>query len=186
MIAIVVFGILFGALLVLALARWGTNPAVIAARQARGGGHSGVRVRVEQTRFRLLVIELLTAMGFQIEREGEGDERRLVALKPDPFGPVRYVAFVEAAPPGDRVEVARVLELGEEVKSQRAALGLLFTPFALGTGVAGVDVPVEIFDGQRFRQLIGRHLPARLGELDRYVGFEPRPVPPRPFASQPA
>ena len=104
MIAVVVFGLLVGALLVVLLARYGTNPAVVAARQAERSRfrRNPVRPPITPTRMRALAVELLTAMGLRIETEpGEPDGNRLLAVRDDPFQPTHYVVFVEAAPPGD-------------------------------------------------------------------------------------
>ncbi len=48
--------------------------------------------------------------------------------------------------------------------------GMLITPGAIETaGLGGLDVELELIDGARLRTLIARHLPAQLGEVDRYL-----------------
>jgi len=188
MIAVVVFGILVGALLVILLARYGTNPAVVAARQAERSRlrRDPDRRRVTPVRMRALAVELLIAMGLRIETEpGEPDGNRLLAVRDDPFQPTRYVVFIEADPPGDVVDPARILELAETVKSERAAAGILMTPYVIASdSLPGLDVGLQLIDGMRLRELIGEHLPARLREIDRYRGFpvrareQGRPIPP--------
>lgn len=195
MIAIVVFGILVGALLVVLLARYGTNPAVVAARQAE---RSRLRQRpdrppISAVRMRALAVELLTAMGLRLESEpGEPDHHRLVAVRDDPFQPTRYVVFVEAEPLGDVVEPARILELAETVKAERAAVGILMTPYVIEAApLPGLDVELQLVDGFRLRELIAEHLPFRLREIDGYRGFPlraretGRPVPPVEPTPQP-
>jgi Restriction endonuclease len=190
MIAIIVFGILVGGLLVLLLARYGTNPAVVAAEQAdrlrTRSRRAAERPRITPARLRALVVELLTAMGLRVETEpGEPDTRKLVAVRDDPFQATRYVVFVEAEPPGDLVDPARVLELAETVKWEHVAVGILVTPYAIANeALPGLDVELQLVDGVRLRELVGEHLPARLREIDGYRGFplpareRGRPVPP--------
>jgi hypothetical protein len=188
MIAVVVFGLLVGALLVVLLARYGTNPAVVAARQAERSRfrRNPVRPPITPTRMRALAVELLTAMGLRIETEpGEPDGNRLLAVRDDPFQPTHYVVFVEAAPPGDVVDPARILELAETVKSERAAAGILMTPYEIEADpLPGLDVGLQLIDGMRLRELVAEHLPLRLREIDRYRGFplpaaeQGPPVPP--------
>jgi hypothetical protein len=85
------------------------------------------------------------------------------------------------------IEPGRVVELAEEVKGERAAVGLLVSPYAAVRGVAdGLDVPLELIDGPRLRELVARHLPARLPDLERFAAFEVASEGARPLESQPA
>ena len=195
MIAIVVFGILVGGLLVVLLARYGTNPAVVAARQAERSRlrREPDRPPISAIRMRALAVELLTAMGLRIESEpGEPDQRKLLAVRDDPFQPMRYVIFLEAEPPGDVVEPARILELAETVKAERAAAGILMTPYVISAAaLPGLDVELQLVDGFRLRELIAEYLPFRMREIDAYRGFPlrasetGRPVPPVEPTPQP-
>ena len=63
------------------------------------------------------------------------------------------------------------------VKGEAASVGLLITPFAIARdGLAGLDAPVELIDGNRLRELVAEYLPDRLGELARYRGFGRAPA----------
>ena len=196
MIAVIVFGIFIGGLLVILLARYGTNPAVVAARQAERSRlrREPDRPPISAVRMRALAVEILTAMGLRIETEpGEPDTRKLLAVRDDPFQAARYVVFLEAEPPGDQVEASRVLELAETVKAERAAVGILMTPYLIeSSALPGLDVELQLIDGFRLRELIAQYLPFRIREIDAYRGFpvrtaeSGRPVPPVEPTPQPA
>ena len=195
MIAIVVFGILVGGLLVVLLARYGTNPAVVEARQAERSRlrRAADRPPISGVRMRALVVELLTAMGLRIATDpGDPDERKLVAERDDPFQPTRHVVFLEAEPPGDVVDPSRILELAETVKAERAAVGILMTPYIVSSAaLPGLDVELQLVDGFRLRELVAQYLPFRVREIDAYRGFPVRasetgrPVPPVEPTPQP-
>ena len=103
----------------------------------------------------------------------------------DALPETRYVVFVEPSPAGEVVDPAVVLELSEWVKNERAAVGMLVTPYSFAQGgLSGLEVPVELIDGARLRQLVATYLPERLPELDRYRGFGRAPVP--ALVTQPA
>jgi restriction endonuclease len=195
MIAVIVFGILLGGLLVVLLARYGTNPAVVAARQAERSRlrREPDRPPISAVRMRALAVEILTAMGLHIETEpGEPDARKLLAVRDDPFQPAHYLVFLEAEPPGDQVEASRILELAETVKGERAAAGILMTPYLIASAaLPGLDVELQLIDGFRLRELIAQYLPFRIREIDGYRGFPVRasetgrPVPPVEPTPQP-
>ena len=139
---------------------------------------AGAPPRMEPRRFRALVVDLLGALGLEVE-PGE-DERRLLAHSHDPFRDARYVVFLEPDPGGDLVAQSTLLELEEQVKAEGASVGLLATPFRVARdGLSSLERPVELLDGERLRELTARELPDRLAELDRARGFG-RPLAPQP------
>lgn len=187
MVAIVLFALVFAAGLALLLARYAPNPAIERASDAALLDRDG-RPRITAARLRSLIVELLAAFDLSVvEEELHGDERRLVAARrPGELGAARYVVFIEPAPAADQVEQPLILELAEYVKSERATLGMMVTPYCIvRDGLAGLEVPLELVDGPRFRHLVETYLPERLEELDSYHGFQPRPSSPEPFALSP-
>src|SRR5581483_40781 len=104
-----------------------------------------------------------------------------------PLGGTSYVVLIVAQPPGDLVEQPQVVELAEQVKAERGAVGLLVTPYAIElSGLAGLEVPVELIDGPRLRELVSAHLPSRLPALDGYRGSARPTLPQQPLSPQPA
>lgn len=176
MIAVILFGILLAMALVILLARFAPNPRAVDL-ELRETDH---RPRLGATQLRSLAIDLLQALGLTVvEEEMLGDERRLIAAataEPE-LAHTRYVVFVEPSPPGDVVPQEAVLQLAEYVKSERAATGMLITPYAIDrAGLAGLEVPIELIDGARLAELVQRYLPARAEELRRYRGLGAAPV----------
>jgi hypothetical protein len=178
MIAIVLFSLVFAAALALLLARFAPNPAIRRAAEADRRSLDG-RPRISPTLLRSLVIDVLAQLGLGVvEEEVIGDQRRLIATRqadlPEPAAPdARYVVFVEPAPPGDLVEQPLIVELSDYVKAERAAVGMLITPYEISTaGLAGIEVPIELIDGTRLRQLVATYLPSRAAELDHFRGFD--------------
>jgi hypothetical protein len=170
MIAVVLFAGLCFVFLALVMARWATHPRLVYARMHPTADAALRRIAPEQ--LRALVVELLGAMGIAPAPVLTGDERRLLAVRADPFRAARYVVFLEAAPEADVVAQPLLLELAEEVRYEGATLGLLFTPYAIDrSGLAGFDAPVELVDGARLRALVAVYLPSRVAEVDRYRGF---------------
>jgi hypothetical protein len=158
-----------GIVLFFLLAGFAPNPAArrLAMRRDRG------QPRMTSRAFQRLVRELVTRMGFDIvEDEGNVDDSRLLLQRPGPagMGDTLYVAHVVAAPAGEVVDQARILGLLDDVTSQAAARGMLFTPYEIDrSGLSMLD-NVDLMDGPRVRQLVARYFPGRLRELDPYVG----------------
>ena len=146
-------------------------------------------------RLRALVGELLEAMGLSsVTPRYPGDEAQLLAVRKDALREQRYVVLIDAAPYGDAVEQPTVEALAEAVKVEKAHSGLLITPYTVPReALSRVEVPVEIIDGARLRQLVAEYLPSRAAELDRYRGFardaardeEPLLAPPPPAGARP-
>jgi len=186
MIVVILFGIFFAMVLALVIARFAPNPRAVdlSLRPPPDG-----RPRLGGEKLRAVTIELLEALGLAVvEEEVAGDERRLIAAqaREPALAQSRYVAFVEPNPPGDVVSQETVVELAEYVKGERAAVGMLITPYAIDrTGLAGLEVPIELVDGARLADMVARHLPARAEELRRYRGFGTPPPATTTPAPQP-
>jgi hypothetical protein len=169
MIVVILFGIVVAMALALALARFAPP------RAAASTEPPDLRPRLPSAELRALAVELLSALGLSVVEEEllDGDQRRLIAAQDGGELPSsRYVVFLEPRPPGDLVDPSLLVELAEYVKSERAAAGMLITPYSIESGgLAGVEVPIELIDGTRLTQLVSRHLPARLDELRRFRGF---------------
>lgn len=120
---------------------------------------------------REVTVELLGALEVRVD-ETLSDDRYLVGARRDPVGEARTVVQLVPAPPGGVVDQQTVLSLAEDVKGQRASVGMLVTPGEIETaGLGGLEVKLELLDGRHFRELVGRLVPARLAMLDRYRGF---------------
>jgi hypothetical protein len=126
------------------------------------------RPRIPMPTFRAVVIDLLGRLGLEVvEEELREPGRRLVAVRDGQAG--RCVIFVEPSPPGDMVPRPLLDELAESVRGDSGSVGLLVTPYRIQP--QSLDVPVELVDGARLRQLVAAYLPERLAELDGYFGF---------------
>jgi restriction endonuclease len=168
MIAILLFAAIGVIVLGFLLARYA--PPI--ARGLRHGGAADRRPSMPVAALRSLTVQLLGALGLSVGEETETDVRNWMATKREPLGEVRYVVVLAPAPPGGVVDQAEVVSLAESVKGERAAGGVLITPDRIeAAGLAGLDAPIELVDGQRFRELVAQYLPHRLGELESYRGF---------------
>lgn len=166
MAAILLFAAILGVALAVLLARY-SLPMGVARR-----GAADPRPPIPAASLRALAVELLGALGLSVAEDAQSDEHYLVATRREPLGEIRYVVVLAPAPYGGVVDQAAVVALAEHVKSERAAVGMLITPGEIETaGLAGLEVELELVDGPRFRELIARHLPRRLAELDRHRGF---------------
>jgi hypothetical protein len=129
------------------------------------------RPRISPPTFRAMVIDLLGRLGLDIvEEELRDPARRLVAVRDGKPDAGRCLVFVEPAPPGDLVPGPLLDELAANVRGDAGTVGLLVTPYRIHAQQA-LDVPVELVDGPRLRQLVATYLPERLAELDGYFGF---------------
>jgi hypothetical protein len=158
MVAILLFAVILMAVLAVLIARYAAprSPMV----------NDDVRPLMPMTTLRQLTAELLAAMGLELEKP-VGDERSLIAYRDEPLGRTRYV--VTLAPDADQ---AAILSAADSVRGEEASRGLLISPGVIENGgLAGLDVPLDVIDGPHFRQLVARHLPARLDVIDHYRGF---------------
>jgi len=172
MVGILLLAAILGAALFLLLAGYG--PPLFGLRRAAAADR---RPPIPLASLRALTTQLLRVLGLRVV-ESDSDAGYLVATKSEPFGEVRYVVALEPAPPRGVAGQASIVALAEAVRSERASVGMLITSGEIETtGLAGLDVKLELFDGPRFRQLIADHLPAALDELDRHHGFSPSDLP---------
>jgi hypothetical protein len=176
---VIVFGLLGAALCVLVLARYGTVARPL--ELPRDG-----RERMSLDALHELVVALLDSAGLAVvEEERRGSTMRLFATARDSLFSPRYVVFLEAAPPGDRVEPSRVLELKELVRAEPSMVGLLVTPYAIDlAGLSSLEAPLRLIDGYALRRLVAERLPERLDRLTRYRGVGEAPLPPEPLRPQ--
>ena len=164
MIAILLFAGVMMAVLVILLARYSAPPMPPV-------GHDH-RPEMPAATLRQLTAELLVAMGMTLE--SPIDDHSFVALRSGPLGDTRYLVMLE-----HDADQAAILEAAESVRGEGASRGLLITQGRVDAhGLAGLDVPLEVIDRARFRDLMLRHLPARLPSLDHYRGFGSPPRPP--------
>jgi hypothetical protein len=164
MAAIIFFAAIMAGGLAVLLARY-APPVVFKRRRADG------RKAIPPSLLRALTIELLDKLGMTLVEEAS-EERTLVLVKREPLGESRYVVMLDPAPANDVSDQATVLLLAESVKVEKASTGMLITPGQIETGgLAGLDVPLELIDGHRFRSLVAENLPHRLAVLERYRGF---------------
>jgi hypothetical protein len=179
MIVVILFGMFLAMALTLVIARFAPNPRAV---QLSLREPADTRPRVSSALLRSTTLELLDALGLVVvEEELVGDERRLIAAnaREPALAQSRYVVFVDPRPPGDVVPQETTLELSEYVKSERAALGMLITPYTIEReGLGSMEVPLELVDGSRLAELLARYLPARAEELRHYRGIGEIPTSP--------
>jgi hypothetical protein len=152
-IAILLYSAVAACMLALLLARYGRSRAA--------------RPPPEGASLRALTVELLEKMGLTIVSAADDC---LVAVREELFGQTRYVVVI-----GDvaLVDQAAVLAAAETVRAERGARGMLVTAGEIRTeGLAGLDLPLEVVDGARLRQLLAQpqsaDRPGQL-EIDRWV-----------------
>jgi hypothetical protein len=159
MAAILLFTAVLTIFLGLLLARFG-SPRRVAPGEDR-------RPALPRAALRQLTMELCRAMGLSLRPE-IGDDNLLVATRPDPFGDSRYVVVLGP----EIADQAAVLAAAETIKGEGASQGMLVSAGEIETaGLAGLDVPLELVDRARLRELVARYLPERLRFLDRHRGF---------------
>lgn len=124
-----------------------------------------------QVPLRALTVELLQAMGFTVVGDAGG---YLVAARSDPLGESRLVVVLSD---DSLVDQAEVLAAAETVRAEGAARGMLITAGEIESdGLAGLELPIELVDGRRLRQLVAEHLPERLSLFEsRPESFAGRP-----------
>jgi hypothetical protein len=165
----IILGLLIAGALILLLAKYAPSAAArrLDLAERRAGRPLGPRIAPRD--FQRLVKDLLTrGMALEIESEEvQGDEARLVLRRRgDGLPDALYVALVVGDPPGQIVDQARVVELEQTLTALGAAGAFLFTPYRVDlAGLPALRGDLEVIDGARFRQLVARHLPERVGEL---------------------
>ncbi len=172
MIFLVAFGALgLGALLILLIARYGTNPAenVAATLRVVGGGAA-----MPYDDFRALIIDLLDALKLEVVLlTGHASSLEIIARSSEPLTGGRYLVHAIWEVPGDVVDQPAVLRLQDAAKADAVAKGILITPYHILTdGLGNLELPIELIDGRALRGLVEKHLaPERLDQLAKYRGF---------------
>lgn len=177
MIFLIAFGALaFGALLILLIARFSPDAAAERLReQRRRDEAAGIATHPEIPfeEWRMLVIDLLEALGFTIALEhSTAHEVDIIARTSEPLRAGKYIVHALHKVVGDIVDQTYVLRLQEAVRADGAAKGILLTPYAIDTsGLGNLEVDVELVDGKKLRELLGRYLPKKLDVIEGYRGF---------------
>jgi hypothetical protein len=176
MIFLVAFGALgFASLLILLMARFSPNPAVVRLRadEERARVAGTLSPRIPYNDFRMLIIDLMEVLGFTISLEHhEANEVDLIARCNEPLKSGKYIVHAVISPPGDIVPQPAVMRLHETVRAEGAAKGILFTPYSIDTtGIGSVGSELELVDGHKLREMIEKYLPKKLDLIDGYRGF---------------
>lgn len=168
----IIMAVALGVALLLLLARYAKDPAVLRAEHAARSDPSSRKPQMDPRRLRVVVSELLRCMGLRVIEEeplGRPGASRLVALGRGVLRDTRHIVYIEADPAGRVVEAATLLELAEDVAHSEASVGVVVTPYRIDrSGVAGLEVKLELIDGAALVQLLNGHLPARAAEMQRY------------------
>jgi hypothetical protein len=175
--------ILVGACVLLVLARYADDPAVLRDRFQRLGHSTPLKREIAPGRLRFIVSELLEGMGLRVLEVEPLDSTgaiRLVATGAGVLRDVRHIIYVEPSPVGHRVGASRLLALAEDVAHNGGGLGVVVTPYEIDrSGVAGMAADLELIDGRTLLGLINEYLPAHAAEMRTYriaeVGMRGRP-----------
>jgi hypothetical protein len=173
MLFVVAFGALgIGGLLILIIARYSPHPnanANIVARALPGGK------AIPYDLFREIIIDLLEALKLEVVLEhGEANEVDIIARSHEAVTGGRFIVHGVWQAPGDIIDQPYVIRLADQVRADgRAQKGILITPYEISTdGLGNLEVPVELIDGRKLRDLVEQHLDAkRLDLLAQYRGF---------------
>lgn len=177
MVFVVALGALFfGAVLIMLIARYAPDAANARLEdQRRRDEADGLALHppIPYEEWRVLVIDLLEALGFTIALEHQTPtELDIVARSNEPLRAGRFVVHALHATPGDVVPQTDVLRLQEAVRGETASKGILMTPYRIDTaGLGGLDTNVELVDGKKLRELIVKYLPKKLDAIEGYRGF---------------
>ena len=173
MLFVVAFGALaMGGILIMMIARYAPHPNAnlnIVARALPGGK------AIPYEDFRQLVIDLLEALKLEIVIEhGEANEVDIIARSNEAVTGGRFIVHGVWQAPGDVIDQPYVVRLADQVRADgRAQKGILITPYTILTdGLGNLEVPLELIDGRKLRNLVEQHLDAkRLDMLAQYRGF---------------
>ena len=176
MVFVVALGALaFGGFLILLIARYAPDAArqrlAAERRQDEAAGRT-LYPAISYENWRMLVIDLLEALGFHIALEHQSaNELDIIARSTEPLREGRFIVHAIHATNGDVVDQTRVLRLQEEVRGEGAAKGILMTPYRIdATGLVEMT-ELELIDGKRFRELVTKYLPKKLDQIDGCRGF---------------
>ena len=177
MIFLVAFGALaFGGILIMLIARYAPDAAHERLQQQRRKDEAAGKTLYPAIPFdewRMLVIDLLEALGFHIALEHQSaNEVDIIAKSTEPLRSGRYIVHAIHTVPGDFVDQTMVIRLQDTVKGEGAAKGILMTPYRIDTsGMGALEAPLELVDGAQMRELITKYLPKQLDRIDGYRGF---------------
>jgi hypothetical protein len=173
MLFVVALGALaMGGVLIAILARYAPHPNAnlnIVARNQPGGQ------AIPYDLFRVLIIDLLEALKLEVVMEhGEANEVDIIARSNEAVTGGRFIVHGIWQAPGDVIDQPYVVRLADQVRADgRAQKGILITPYTILTdGLGNLEVPLELIDGRKLRNLVEQHLEAkRLDMLAQYRGF---------------
>lgn len=171
MIFVVAFGaMLVGVALIAAIAAWSPHPSQPEAGGARPAAEG---VAIPFAEFQALVIDLLEALRLEVVHLVAGaTEIDIVVRSSEPLTGGRYLVHAVYDVPGDVVDPAVVLRLVDAMKADQAVKGILLTPYTIAAdGQGNIEVPLELIDGRRLRELVEKYLPDRMMQVAKYRGF---------------
>ena len=177
MIFLVAFGALaFGALLIMLIARYSPDAADQRLQAERRRDEAAGKVlypAIPYETWRMLGIDLLEALGFHIALEHQSaTEVDIIARSTEPLRAGKFLVHALHSVPGDVVDQATILRLADTVRGDNAAKGILMTPYRIdSSGLGNLEVSLELVDGKRFRELLAKHLPKKLDQIEGYRGF---------------
>jgi hypothetical protein len=177
MIFVIAFGaIIFGGILIMLIARYSPDAAGARLQEQRrkdeAAGKS-IHPPMPYDEWRMLIIDLLEALGFHIALEHQSaNELDIIAKSTEPLRGGRYIVHAILITPGDVVDQTLVIRLQEQVRGEGAAKGILFTPYTIDmSGITALEAPLELIDGKKLRELIEKYLPKKLDVIEGYRGF---------------
>ena len=177
MIFLVALGSLaFGGFLIMLIARYAPDAAHERLQQQRRKDEAAGKTLYPPIPFdewRMLVIDLLEALGFHIALEHQSaTEVDIIAKSTEPLRSGRFIVHAIHSTPGDFVDQTLVIRLHETVRGEGAAKGILMTPYGIdSSGMGAMEAPLELVDGKQMRELIGKYLPKQLDRIEGYRGF---------------
>ena len=172
MALVIIVAVAIGVALILVLARYAKDPAVLRAEFDARGRFGAHKPEVDPGRLRHIVSELLGCIGLHVieaEPLGRAGATRLVAVGKGGLRDARHIVYVEASPAGNIVAAPTLLALAEDVAHNDASVGVVITPGKIDrAAVAGLDVALELIDGLDLLELVKGRLPAHAVEMQGY------------------
>lgn len=152
-------------LLLTLLARYARSPAELEERRA------DPQTKLAPQHFHDLVLELLPKLGLRVREVAEPERDgalRIEAVGDGALRNTRHVIYAEGQSAVRPVGPETVLELAEDADQTGHAVGVLISTSPIDRVVTpGLDVELELIDGQAFRRLVAKHLPHRAHEVAR-------------------
>jgi hypothetical protein len=177
MVFLVALGALaFGGLLILLIARYAPDAAHERLQEQRRRDEmagKSLHPAIPYDEWRMLVIDLLEALGFHIALEHQSaTELDIIARSTEPLREGKFIVHALHSVPGDLVDQTLVIRLQETVRGESASKGILMSPYTIDkSGLSNLDANIELVDGKMFRELIEKYLPKQLDRIDGYRGF---------------